>query len=118
VVNLEYFWNADEAASIFARAHTVVCHEPHSPIIALANGTPIIHTYSEFHSPKCWMFKDIGLPEWLLEMDETPADKMADTLFAIDADYPAAQAKVKKAMAYVHQRFAGSMKHAKGLIGA
>jgi hypothetical protein len=81
------FWNADEAASIFARAHTIVCHEPHSPIIALANGTPIIHTYSEFHSPKCWMFKDIGLPEWLLEMDETPVEKMAETLFAIDADY-------------------------------
>lgn len=118
VVNLEYFWNADEAASIFARAHTIVCHEPHSPIIALANGTPIIHTYSEFHSPKCWMFKDIGLGEWLLEMDETPADKMAETLFAIDADYPKAQAKVKKAMAYVHQCFAGSMKHVRGVIRA
>jgi hypothetical protein len=118
VVNLEYFWNADEAASIFARAHTVVCHEPHSPIIALANGTPTIHTYSEFHSPKCWMFKDIGLPEWLLEMDETPAARMTETLFAIDADYPAAQAKVKKAMAYVHQCFAGSMAHVKDIIHA
>ncbi|MBV6499659.1 MAG: hypothetical protein CJBNEKGG_02122 [Prosthecobacter sp.] len=116
VVNLEYFWNADEAASVFARAHTVVCHEPHSPIIALANGTPIIHTYSEFHSPKCWMFKDIGLPEWLLEMDETPVEKMAETLFAIDADHAAAQAKVKQAMAYVHQCFAGSMKHVQGLL--
>lgn len=116
VVNLEYFWNADEAASVFARAHTVVCHEPHSPIIALANGTPIIHTYSEFHSPKCWMFKDIGLPEWLLEMDETPVEKMAETLFAIDADHAAAQAKVKQAMTYVHQCFAGSMKHVHGLL--
>ena len=109
VVNLESFWNADEAASIFARAHTVVCHEPHSPIIALANGTPIIHTYSEFHSPKCWMFQDIGLPEWLLEMDETPIDQLTETLFAIDADYAGAQAKVKKAMAFVNDCFAGSM---------
>lgn len=116
VVNLEYFWNADEAASIFARAHTIVCHEPHSPIIALANGTPIIHTYSEFHSPKCWMFKDIGLGDWLLEMDETPVEKMAETLFAIDADYPAAQAKVKKAMAYVHECFGKSMQHVKGVL--
>jgi polysaccharide pyruvyl transferase WcaK-like protein len=113
VVNLDYFWNADEAASIFARAHTIVCHEPHSPIIALANGTPIIHTYSEFHSPKCWMFKDIGLGGWLLEMDETPVEKMTETLFAIDADYPAAQAKVKKAMAYVHECFGKSMNHVK-----
>lgn len=118
VVNLEEFWSADAAASIFARAHTIVCHEPHSPIIGLANGTPIIHTYSEFHSPKCWMFKDIGLGEWLMEMDETPVQKMAETLFAIDADYPAAQAKVKKAMAYVHECFAGSMKQVKGVLGA
>jgi polysaccharide pyruvyl transferase WcaK-like protein len=117
VVNLDEFWNADEAASIFARAHTIVCHEPHSPIIALANGTPIIHTYSEFHSPKCWMFKDIGLPEWLLEMDETPVEKMAETLFVIDADYPAAQAKVKKAMTYVHECFSGSMKRVKSVLG-
>ena len=118
VVNLDYFWNVDEAASIFARAHTIVCHEPHSPIIALANGTPIIHTYSEFHSPKCWMFKDIGLGEWLLEMDETPADKMAGTLFAIDADYPTAQAKVKKAMAYVNGCFGKSMQQVKSVLGA
>jgi polysaccharide pyruvyl transferase WcaK-like protein len=117
VVNLESFWNADEAASVFARAHTIVCHEPHSPIIALANGTPILHTYSEFHSPKCWMFQDIGLPEWLLEMDETPVEKMAATLFAIDADYPAAQAKVKKAMAYVHECFGRSMTHVQGVLG-
>jgi polysaccharide pyruvyl transferase WcaK-like protein len=117
VVNLDYFWNADEAASIFARAHTIVCHEPHSPIIALANGTPIIHTYSEFHSPKCWMFKDIGLREWLLEMDETPVEKILETLSGIDADYAGAQAKVKKAMAYVHECFSGSMMHVKGVLG-
>lgn len=109
VVNLDAFWNADEAASVFARAHTAVCHEPHSLIIALANGTPVIHTYSEFHSPKCWMFRDIGLPEWLLEFDSTPAAKMAGTLFAIHDDYAAALAKVKKAMAFVEQRQAATM---------
>ena len=109
VVNLDEFWNSDEAASVFARAHTAVCHEPHSLIIALANGTPVIHTFSEFHSPKCWMFRDIGLPEWLLEFDSTPAAKMAETLFAIHDDYPAAQAKVNKAMAFVEKCQADSM---------
>jgi len=110
VVNLPSFWNADEAAAIFARAHTVVCHEPHSPIIALANGTPVIHTYSEFHSPKCWMFRDIGLPEWLLEMDETPVETLAETLFEIDRDQAAARAKVRRAMDFVHGRFAASLR--------
>lgn len=118
VVNLDYFWNSDEAASVFARAHTAVCHEPHSLIIALANGTPVIHTYSEFHSPKCWMFADIGLPEWLLEFDSTPATKMMDTLAAIHADYPAALAKVKKAMDFVHERQADGMKTVRKAIGA
>lgn len=118
VVNLDTFWNADEAASVFARAHTVVCHEPHSPIIALANGTPIIHTYSEFHGPKCWMFQDIGLGEWLPEFDSTPAAKMAEILFAIDADYPAAQAKVKKAMDFVHRGQAETMRVVSGLLPA
>jgi hypothetical protein len=36
---------------------------------------------------------------------------MAETLFAIDADYPAALAKVKKAMGFVHECFDKSMKH-------
>ena len=117
VVNCETFWNADEAASVFARAHTAVCHEPHSLIIALANGTPIIHTYSEFHSPKCWMFQDIGLSEWLLEFDSTPAETLKATLFEIDADYPAALAKVEKAMDFVHQRQADTMRVVKNVLG-
>lgn len=117
VANLETFWNADEAASVFARAHTVVCHEPHSPIIALANGTPIMHTFSEFHGPKCWMFQDIGLGEWLPEFDSTPAAKMAEILFSIDADYPAALAKVKKAMDFVHERQAATMGEIKKIMG-
>ena len=62
------------------------------------------------------MFKDIGLPEWLLEMDETPVEVMFDTLMAIDADYPAAAAKVKKAMGYVSDCFAGSMKSLSGVL--
>lgn len=118
VVNLEYFWNADEAASIFARAHTVVCHEPHSPIIALANGTPIIHWFSEFHGLKCWMFEDIGLKEWLLEIDETPAETVFQTVMAIEKDYPAAQAKVKKAMDFVHERQAATMGVVKKVLQA
>jgi hypothetical protein len=50
-------------------------------------------------------------------MDETPVEKMAETLFVIDADYPAAQAKVKKAMTYVHECFSGSMKRVKSVLG-
>lgn len=118
VVNFDEFWNVDEACSFYARAHTVICHEPHTPIMALANGTPMMHTFSEFHSPKCWMFKDIGLEEWAPEFDSTPASKMFEILMGIHEDYPAAEAKVAKAMAYVHERAESSMKVLKGVIGA
>lgn len=117
VVNLDHFWNADEAAAVFARAHTAICHEPHSLIIALANGTPIIHTFSEFHSPKCWMFADIGLPEWLLEFDSTPVRKIADTLFAIHDDYATARQKVATAMDFVRRKQAEGMAVIRKVIG-
>ncbi len=118
VVNFDAFWNADEACSFYARAHTVICHEPHTPIMALAMGTPMMHTFSEFHSPKCWMFKDIGLEEWAPEFDATPARKMFDILMGIHRDYPAAQAKVKKAMAYVEERAKSQMSVLRKVIHA
>ena len=118
VVNFDEFWNVDEACSFYAQAHTVICHEPHTPIMALAMGTPMMHTFSEFHSPKCWMFKDIGLEEWAPEFDSTPAARMFEILMNIHTDYAAAQAKVKKAMAFVEERAASQMKVLKGVIGA
>ncbi|MBX3741004.1 MAG: polysaccharide pyruvyl transferase family protein [Akkermansiaceae bacterium] len=118
VVNFDEFWNVDEACSFYQRAHTVICHEPHTPIMALAMGTPMMHTFSEFHSPKCWMFKDIGLEEWAPEFDSTPASKMFDILMGIHKDYPAAEAKVKKAMAYVEERAKSQMTVLKGVINA
>jgi hypothetical protein len=118
VVNFDAFWNVDEACSFYARAHTVICHEPHTPIMALAMGTPMMHTFSEFHSPKCWMFKDIGLEEWAPEFDRTSARQMFDTLMGIHRDYAAAEAKVKKAMAYVEDRAKSQMNVLKGVIGA
>lgn len=118
VINFDEFWNVDEACSFYARAHTVICHEPHTPIMALAMGTPMMHTFSEFHSPKCWMFKDIGLEEWAPEFDSTPATKMFEILMGIHQDYGTAQGKVKKAMAYVEERAASQMNVLKGIIGA
>lgn len=116
VVNFDEFWNVDEACSFYARAHTVICHEPHTPIMSLAVGTPMMHTFSEFHSPKCWMFKDIGLEDWAPEFDSTPATKMFDILMGIHRDYAAAEAKVKKAMSYVEERAAAQMKVLEGVL--
>ena len=118
VVNFDDFWNVDEACSFYARAHTVICHEPHTPIMALAVGTPMMHTFSEFHSPKCWMFKDIGLEAWAPEFDRTPAEEMFEILMGIHKDYRAAETKVEKAMAFVEERAASQMSVLKSVINA
>jgi polysaccharide pyruvyl transferase WcaK-like protein len=118
VVNFDEFWNVDEACSFYARAHTVICHEPHTPMMALAVGTPMMHTFSEFHSPKCWMFKDIGLGEWAPEFDSTSAQQMFEILMGIHRDYAAAEVKVKKAMSYVEERAASQMNVLKSVLKA
>ncbi len=106
VVLRDRFWNVDEAASVFAMARVVVCHEPHSCIIALANGTPAVHTYSPYHGPKYHMFADIGLSDWQIPLDTWTADAILESLVDIHRDFDAARAKVRDAMKYVDDRFA------------
>ncbi len=98
VVNCKTFWNADEATSVFARARICFCHEPHSPIMALAVGTPIVHTFSVEHGPKAWMFADIGLPEWLMDFEQSNAARMTAALMDVHEHYDDALLKVRTAM--------------------
>ena len=104
VVHRDTFWNVDEAASIYARAHTVVSMEPHSCIIALANGTPALHLFSPKHGVKAWMFRDIGLPEWLHNIDTDPVNQFSRALIQIYRQYAQAEKKVDRAMSFVHSR--------------
>ncbi|MBL8991757.1 MAG: polysaccharide pyruvyl transferase family protein [Spirochaetia bacterium] len=109
VVHRNTFWNCDEAASIFARAHTVVCMEPHSCILAMAAGTPVIHLASLKHGIKAWMFRDIGLPEWLYDIDQEKPEQFSNALLRIEADYPLALEKVRRSMRFVNDRSAEMM---------
>jgi len=103
------FWNADEAVSIYANARSMVAMEPHSLIMGLAMGTPIVHYFLPQHGVKGFMFRDIGLPEWLMKIMEEPPEHVSATLRQIDRDYARAKLKVRRAMQYVHQRSAEMM---------
>ncbi len=106
VVHRQTFWNADEAVSLYAQAHTVIGVEPHSCIMALAMGTPMIHFFTRRHGYKAWMFRDIGLPEWLIDIDTEPAARVTAALNRIHDHYDLAQGKVKRAMQFVNSRSA------------
>lgn len=104
VIHLDQWWNVEHATALFAHTHTVINVEPHCSIMALAMGTPTIHWFTWRHGNKAWMFRDIGLSEWLLDIDSEPASRAIATLMRIHDRYDLAQSKVKRAMATVDAR--------------
>ncbi|MBL9213222.1 MAG: polysaccharide pyruvyl transferase family protein [Opitutaceae bacterium] len=101
VIWRDTFWLPDEAASIYARARAVVSVECHSPIIALAVGTPTLHVRQPVDTVKAQMYRDIGVGDWLFEVTETSGDALWSTLQKIHDDLPGARARVRTVMAKV-----------------
>jgi polysaccharide pyruvyl transferase WcaK-like protein len=106
VVVKSEWWNMDEASSMYKHSRALVAMEPHSCIMALSHRTPIIHYFSKRHGLKAWMFRDIGLPEWLYDIDEEPTVRLLKALMDIHEDYDRALLKVDRAMSFVEQRSA------------
>lgn len=97
------YWMPDEAASIYAKAHAVLSFECHSPIIALANGTPVFYLRQPEDTIKGQMYYDLGLDDWTFEIEQTEGRQIADTLRTVWKDYDSAKLKVAKAMDLVDQ---------------
>ncbi|HYG74852.1 MAG TPA: polysaccharide pyruvyl transferase family protein [Planctomycetota bacterium] len=105
VVWREKYWLTDEAVSTYARSLGLLSMDMHSPIMAVANGIPAIHCRFWTQTVKAQMWRDIGLGEWLFDMDEEKdGSKIAAAVLAIAKDAGAAKEKVAKAMAFVRQR--------------
>ena len=100
----EEFWLPDEAFSVYARAHTIVSMEMHSVILGLAAGTPVLHPRFVEAGRKAWMLRDLGIEQWLLDVDKDTSAKITAALLAIHEDYDAALGKVKSATSVVKKR--------------
>jgi hypothetical protein len=103
VVWRDTYWLPDEAASIYSKAQAVVSVECHSPIIALANGTPAFYVRQPTDTCKGQMYRDIGLNNWFFEVDETDGGQLWSRLEAIHRDPAKARAYVDSAMKRVHR---------------
>jgi polysaccharide pyruvyl transferase WcaK-like protein len=99
------YWFPDEAASVYAHAHTIVSFECHSPIIAAANGTPSFYLRQPTDTIKGQMYYDLGLNDWVFEIDNTTGKQISDRLMEINRDYPAAQKRVKDTLKMVGKRY-------------
>lgn len=105
VVWRDHYWLTDEAVSTYVRSAGLFGLEMHSPIMCIAQGVPAIVCRFEEQTSKGAMWRDIGLGDWLFDMD-TPTDvaKIVPTVLAMAKDPKAAKAKVAKARTFVEQR--------------
>ncbi|MEZ6130269.1 MAG: polysaccharide pyruvyl transferase family protein [Planctomycetaceae bacterium] len=105
VVWRKNFWLTDEALSVYVRSAGLFGSEMHSPIMAVGNGIPAIVCRFEEQTSKGFMWRDIGLGDWLFDLDITAeAARMPDAVITMATDPAAARAKTQTARKFVQQR--------------
>lgn len=100
VVWRDTYWRPDEAGSTYSMANCIISFEMHSPIIALAVGTPAIYLRQPTDTSKGQMWRDIGLNNWILEIDEVNSSDIATVALKIISEAKQACPKAVKALQY------------------
>ena len=54
---------------MYTKAFALFSYDMHSPIMALNQGTPAVVVRTAEQSSKGFMWKDIGLGDWLFDLD-------------------------------------------------
>jgi polysaccharide pyruvyl transferase WcaK-like protein len=101
----ENYWLTNEALSTYVRSAGLFGHEMHSPIMCIGNGIPAIVCRWAEQTSKGIMWRNIGLGDWLFDLDrESDVARVADAVLAMAKDPAAAKAKAAKGRAFVQQR--------------
>ena len=110
VVWREQYWLTDEALSTYVRSAGLFGNEMHSPIMCVGNGIPAVVCRWKEQTSKGWMWKDIGLGEWLFDLDNEPElAGIVPAVLSIAKNPAAAKAKATKANEFVKQRQQATM---------
>jgi polysaccharide pyruvyl transferase WcaK-like protein len=104
------FWLTDEALSTYIRSAGLFGHEMHSPIMCIGNDIPAIVCRWAEQTSKGIMWRDIGLGDWLFDLDnEDDLRRIVPAVLAMAEDPVAAKEKAAKARAFVQQRLRETM---------
>ena len=110
VVWRENFWLTDEALSTYVRSAGLFGLEMHSPIMCIGNGIPAIVGRFAEQTSKGFMWRDIGLDEWLFDFDRDPdLAKFVPAVLKLVREPEAARAKASRAQTFVRDCFRASM---------
>ncbi|MGV3485424.1 MAG: polysaccharide pyruvyl transferase family protein [Planctomycetaceae bacterium] len=98
VVWRDRYWLTDEALSTYVRSAGLFGNEMHSPIMAIANGVPAVVCRFDDQTKKGFMWRDIGLDDWLFDLDqEEQYARIVPTIVEIAKNPAAAKAKAEQA---------------------
>jgi polysaccharide pyruvyl transferase WcaK-like protein len=106
VAVLDRYWLTAEAASVYAKAAAVISLEMHSPIIAVANGTPAMLLRQPTDTRKGQMWRDVGLDRWIFEVDDSTGKQIAERLVEIGKDLPTSRKAAEEARAFAGEQMA------------
>jgi polysaccharide pyruvyl transferase WcaK-like protein len=110
VVWRERFWLTDEALSTYVRSAGVFGLEMHSPIMCIGNGIPAIVCRFEEQTSKGFMWRDIGLAEWLLDFDRADdRQRLAPAVLELLSSPEETRARVTRAQQVVRNRQEATM---------
>ncbi len=119
VVWRQDYWLTDEALSVYVRSAGLFGNEMHSPIMCVGNGIPAIVCRWAEQTSKGNMWKDIGLHEWLFDLDDEPQlAGIVPAVLGIAKDPAAAKAKVLKAQAVLRERQSAAIGRVRKAVGA
>lgn len=104
VETLDRYWLTAEAASVYSQAAAVLSFEMHSPIIALTSSTPAIYLRQPTDTRKGQMWRDIGLEDWIFEIEEISGNKIYQKILEIGTDLSGAQRKAKHALEFAQRK--------------
>ncbi len=99
------YWLTDEAASVYAKAHTVLSFECHSPIMAASSGVPFFYLRQPEDTIKGQMYYDLGFNDWIFEIDKTDGKQITARLREVWTNYEGAKAEIAKSMKDLDQLY-------------
>ncbi|KAA5542131.1 polysaccharide pyruvyl transferase family protein [Roseiconus nitratireducens] len=104
------YWLTGEAISTYVRSAGLFGNEMHSPIMCIGHGVPAVVCRWEEQTSKGYMWEDIGLDDWLFNLDvPEEVQEVVPTVLQIAQDPAAAKAKAEAARRRVQQRQAETM---------
>ncbi|MFD1141030.1 polysaccharide pyruvyl transferase family protein [Larkinella insperata] len=105
VVWRDRYWLTDEAVSTYVRSAGLFGLEMHSPILCIGHGIPAIVCRFAEQTSKGFMWQNIGLGDWLFDVDK-PEDvaRIVPAVLAMAQDPKAAREKAAQGRAFVEKR--------------